>query len=131
MRFHPIGIWNEPKTLRFYAPSNREYPNYSVVDLHGTGETIEAECGRLADVMQRLGHERIDLLKIDVEGSWGPILDDMIASGVRPTQLCVEFDSPTSTRKMLRMIRKLEAAGYRVEWFERENFLFSRPEYRA
>jgi FkbM family methyltransferase len=124
VRFHPVGIWNEPKSLRFFAPSNRQHVNYSVVDLHGTGDYIESACERLPDVMRRLGHSELKLLKLDVEGSWRPILDDMIDTGIRPKQLCVEFDSPTSTRKILSMVQKLEHVGYTVVWFERENFLF-------
>jgi FkbM family methyltransferase len=124
--FHPIGVWNEEKTLRFFSPGNTAHANFSVVDLHGTGEFVEAKCERLSWIMQRLGHEEIDLLKLDVEGSWGPILEDMIDSKIFPGQLCVEFDSPTSTRKILSMIRLLARAGYQVAWFNRENFLFVR-----
>ena len=124
MKFHPIGIPNETTTLRFFAPSNRGYANYSVVDLHGTAEAYAAKCERRCEVVLGLGHRQIDLLKIDIEGAWQPVLEDMIESGVRPRQLCIEFDSPTSVGKMVRMIGKLREVGYRIQWFKRENFLF-------
>jgi FkbM family methyltransferase len=124
VHFHPLGLWNEQKVLRFYAPSNPLYPNYSVVDLHGTAECIEAQCETLEHIMAKFAHRKIALLKLDVEGSWPSILEHLLTSAIRPGQLCVEFDSPTSLAKILRMIRLLKDAGYTVAWFQRENFLF-------
>jgi FkbM family methyltransferase len=126
VHFHPLGVWHKSTRLKFFAPSNRRHANFSVVDLHGTGSYCESQCERLADIMLSLGHTRIDLLKLDVEGSWMPILDDMLTSNVRPQQLCIEFDSPTSLSKMLRAINSLKGANYRVEWYHNENFLLSR-----
>lgn len=41
--------------------------------------------------MKSLGHKRIDLLKINIEGGEYPVIDDLIASRINVGQLVVEF----------------------------------------
>jgi FkbM family methyltransferase len=122
--FYPIGIWNEHKQLKFYAPMNRRSANYSVRDIHGTSEYFVADCRRLINVMTELGHSRIDLLKLDIEGAWYEVLQDIIKEDIQISVLCVEFDSPTSYFKARRMIRELRAIGLEVVHQQRDNFLF-------
>lgn len=124
LTFLPYGVWNEDANLRFYAPANRAYVNHSVVDLHGTGEHFTAVCKRLSTIMAELGHSHVDLLKLDIEGSWREVLSDMLDQGLNVSVLCVEFDSPTSIGRMRSMIRRLADRGYLLVYFERENFVF-------
>ena len=124
LTFEPYGVWSENTTLRFYQPAVAEKVNWSVLDLHATGEYFEAECKTLSTLMTDHGHDHLDLLKLDVEGAWQPILDSMLAENIIPTVLAVEFDSPTSVGKVRRMVGRLEQAGLRLAHFEREDFLF-------
>lgn len=124
MTFMPIGIWNENKTLKFYAPMNRQHVNLSVRDIHGTGEYFEADCRRLRDVMAELGHDHLDLLKLDIEGAWFEVLQDLVKEKVPVSVLCVEFDSPTSLYKSLLTIRELKKIGLQLVDQDRDNFLF-------
>lgn len=122
--FHPIGIWNENEKLRFYAPMNRQHANYSTQDIHGTSEYFVADCKKLTTIMDELGHEHIDLLKLDIEGSWYEVLMHAVNAKIQISVLCVEFDSPTSFLKVTRMIRALNTIGLKLVHRERDNFLF-------
>jgi FkbM family methyltransferase len=122
--FHTWGIWTEDTTLRFFAPADKRKTSHSVLDLNGTGEYFNAECLSLDTIQDRLGHERVDLLKMDIEGAWRPIVEHLAAQNVRIPVLCIEFDSPTSIPKVLRAIRRLEGVGYRLAHYKKENFLF-------
>lgn len=93
-------------------------------DIHGTSKYFLADCRRLADVMREFGHERLDLLKLDIEGSWYEVLEDVITSKIAISVLCVEFDTPTSLFKARRMIRHLRKAGFIPVHREKDNFLF-------
>jgi FkbM family methyltransferase len=127
LHFEPYGVWSENTTLRFYEAAVEEKVNWSVLDLHQTGQYFEAEVRTLGTLMADHGHDRLDLLKLDVEGSWEPILDSMLAEGITPRILAVEFDSPTSVGKVRRMVTRLEAAGLRLAHFEGEDYLFVAP----
>ncbi|MBK7405917.1 MAG: FkbM family methyltransferase [Phycisphaerales bacterium] len=124
LTFHTWGLWTSDTTMRFFAPADKRKTSHSVLDLNGTGEYFNAECLGLDTMKRRLGHDRVDLLKIDIEGAWRPVVEQFAAHGVTIPVLCVEFDSPTSVLKVLRAIRALGRAGYHLAHYQKENFLF-------
>lgn len=126
LTFLPIGVWNENATLEFFLPADG-IVNLSVKNVHLTSESVKAECKTLATIMASLGHDHIDLLKVDVEGAWKEIIDSMVRDDIRPTLFCVEFDSPTSTLKVARTIRALRRIGYALADIDRDNYLFVQP----
>jgi FkbM family methyltransferase len=124
LHFHPLGVWKEDADLRFFAPACAQHVNYSVVDLHGTGDFFVARCRRLSTHMRELGHERIDLLKLDIEGSWREVLTSIIADEIPLSVLCIEFDSPTSLVKIRGALADLRSFGFELVHFNRENYTF-------
>lgn len=80
-------------------------------------EVIEVPCFSLQSIMQKLNHDCIDLLKMDVEGSEYEILQEIISMPHKPTQLLVEFHHrfpEIGMKKTVECIRDLRAVGYRV-----------------
>jgi hypothetical protein len=72
---------------------------------------------RISSVQQILGHARIDLLKMDIEGAEYEVIDDLLAGPVPVRQLLVEFHHrwpEVGIAKTRTAIRKLNAAGYRI-----------------
>lgn len=124
VQFHPWGIFDKDSTIRFYAPLDPTHANWFVDNLHQTDTFFEADCFTMATIMQKLGHNKIDLLKIDIEGSWGQVLDSMLASGITPRILCVEFDSPAPLTRVRRSVRNLQKAGYVLARRDKENCVF-------
>ena len=59
--------------------------------MHGTGTYTEAQVRRIGSLMQEWGHQRIDLLKLSVEGSEYEILGNILAERIPVGVLCVEF----------------------------------------
>src|SRR5205823_6044417 len=84
----------------------------------GDGEAaFRARVCRLSTAMRELEHARIDLLKMDVEGAEYAVIQDMLAGGIRPRQLLVEFHHRfrgVGRRATTRALQALEAAGYRI-----------------
>jgi hypothetical protein len=123
LQFLPIGVWSENTTLEFFMPADGVV-NLSVKNVHLTGVSVKAECKTLKTIMGELGHDRIDLLKVDVEGAWKEIIDSMVADDIRPSLFCVEFDSPTSTLKVIDTIRQLKRIGFELADIDRDNYIF-------
>lgn len=124
LKFMPIGVWNEDTELRFFAPANPAETSHSVFDLQGTGKHFTAECRRLSTIMQDLGHEHIDLLKLDIEGAWRKVIRNIVDERIRISILCVELDSPVTLTRVLRVIRMLGSIGFVLVHFEKDNYLF-------
>jgi FkbM family methyltransferase len=124
--FVPVGLWNENKSMRFFVPANSEHISHSIVNAQGTSEYFEGECRRLSSLMADLGHDRIDLLKLDIEGAEAAVLSDLLASQIRPSILCVEFDQPEIAWRTRNRVKTLLSAGYSLVHIEGWNFTFTR-----
>jgi FkbM family methyltransferase len=113
---HPFGLAEFDGVARFAPPSNPAYVSHSVLPGHA-GDRIELPVKRLETVMKDLGHERLDVLKIDIEGAEYAVLDDLLASGLLPKQLLVEFHhgmGGVALETTETSLDRLRDAGYRV-----------------
>jgi FkbM family methyltransferase len=89
--FHDLGISNFDGTLPFYPPRKAGSTHYSQEAGRGRPQPVLGQVRRLATIVQSLGHDRLDVLKLDVEGSEFEAVPDLLASGVRVEQLLVEI----------------------------------------
>jgi FkbM family methyltransferase len=121
-RFHPWAVTARDGTLRLYPRIRRDGSlsalMYTMLPEDGSvGEAIEVPAMSVGTIARQLGHKRIDLLKMDIEGAEYEVLDNLLESDVKPIQLLVEFHhrfpgiGPERTKEM---IRKLRHAGYRL-----------------
>jgi FkbM family methyltransferase len=113
-RFQPLGLWSEDTTLRFYAPRDPAHVSHSVVNPQGTDTYFTAECRTLRTLVNQCGHDRIDLLKIDIEGAEHRVLRSMLESSIRPVVVCTEIDQPVSLRQLWSTLIRLRRGGYRL-----------------
>lgn len=108
----PVGLWSEDTTLRFFPPKDPSNVSHSIVNLQQTEGGFDAQCRSAASLSKELGHDHIDLLKLNVEGAEYEILDSLRRDGIRPRTLCVVFDQPGPLRRMLAASRALIRDGY-------------------
>jgi FkbM family methyltransferase len=113
--FHDCGISNFDGTLEFYPPRKTGSTHYS--QERRTAGTQPPVCGRvhcLATLMRRMGHRRIDVLKLDVEGSEFEAIPDLIDSRIPVDQLLVEIHYQFRSRSLaagLDLIAQLKTYG--------------------
>jgi hypothetical protein len=96
------------------------------VNLQATTEYFVAKVKPVHQLQAELGDERVDLIKMDVEGAEYRVLDSLLASGPLPAVLCVEFDQPAAVRKTVGAVRRLQRAGYTLNHIEVWNYTFTR-----
>ena len=123
-RFHPVGLWSEDTTLRFFAPRDPTHVSHSVVNLQRTSDYFEAPCRAVPGLMAELGHDRIDLLKLDVEGAEHRVVESVLGAGIRPAVLCLEIDQPVRPRALWRTVRRIRGAGYDLVAVDHWNLTF-------
>lgn len=71
----------------------------------------------LASLLKELGHERLDVLKMDVEGSEYDVIDQVLQQGITIDQILVEYHhqfKSVPTSKTARNVATLRRHGYRV-----------------
>jgi FkbM family methyltransferase len=126
--FVPVGLWHEPGELTFYAPDDPGSVSYSALNLQRTSEHFVAKVQPLAGIMRELGHDRIDLLKVDIEGAESKVLPHLIDHGPHPAVVCFEYDQPQSVWRLQGLLRRFRQAGYELVRQERWNFTLARHE---
>ena len=93
--FYPVGLSAKDERTNFYLPVNTEYVSGSAV-WHKTvdkNRMIEVEMKRLQTIMQELGHKKIDILKMDIEGSEFEVMNEVMETAdefVPFTMCCME-----------------------------------------
>jgi FkbM family methyltransferase len=97
---------------------------------HSLPATLPVTCRRLPSIAAELGHQRIALLKMDVEGSEYAILDDLLQSDLQVRQILVEFHHrfPELNFAMTKQaVRELRSRGYKLihlsPWCEEMTFI--------
>jgi FkbM family methyltransferase len=126
LTFHPVGLAHFDGQARFSLP-RADFISYSMDEQTGSGEPadptlsadiVTADVQRLGTIMKRLGHESIDILKMDIEGAEYSALTDILDSDVRPNQILVEFHYQHADRdavqRTLQTVEALHRAGYRA-----------------
>jgi FkbM family methyltransferase len=135
LTFAPVGLWIENGARRFYVDRNTEnVRNLSILNIFHTDTFVECECKTLEAIMKDNGHERIHLLKLDIEGAALSVLEDMLEGSLRPLQITGELEMPRLTygahlsdiagflKRKYRFLKNLEKAGYRILTYGKAEF---------
>lgn len=112
--YFPYGLSDKDEKKVFYKPSSGQ--DYSEYFASWTGsEQLEMQVYRLQTLMDRFGLEKLDLLKMDIEGSEFMALPDLLAATPEIDQFCIETHArifPDSVERMRKIKRMMNAAGY-------------------
>jgi FkbM family methyltransferase len=88
--FHPYGIAGYDGVAEFALPLSHGV-SFTLLPDVPSKRTAHGEVYRLATIFEKLGHKRIDLLKLDIEGAEYEVIPQVIAAADRIDQLLVEF----------------------------------------
>lgn len=120
--FHSWAAAGEDGVLRLYP---RVRANGTLSDTMFTlvpeelskDKVIEVPAYTIASLMHQLGHDHIDLLKMDIEGAEYDVIDGLLKTSCRPRQILIEFHhrhAGIDKEQTTRAINGLEAAGYKI-----------------
>lgn len=118
IKFVPVGLWDEKKTLKFYDPEKENYSSHSAILFTDSKKFIEAPVNRLSNLMKELDHQHIDLLKIEIEGAEYKVIDTIIEDKLNVKAILVEFDEVYNTTdksfhfRIKKSCDRLRKAGY-------------------
>ncbi len=105
--FRPFGLSDRDGDEVFYAPDS---PTGISLLAYGTDVAGTFPVRSVRSLMDELGHEHVDLLKLCTEGFENRIVASLLRDGVRPAVLCVEF--ARNNRSSGGAYRALVDAGY-------------------
>ena len=104
--FFDVGLWDCQDQLKFYATRNNDCASHSLLSIQRTEKYIKVDVKRLSQIMHENNHQKIDLLKIDIEGAEYKVIGSILEDRLDIKILCVEFDefiNPLNSEYMSRI----------------------------
>jgi len=121
------GLWDKKTKLKFYKQNNETYVSQSLIEGMFGDKYDEVEVDILKNLMEENNHEKIDILKLDIEGAEIKVLNTMLDNNIFPTYICVEFDlylkKKDKNNETQTVIKRLEK-NYKVIANENGNITF-------
>lgn len=119
--FLPYGIYNLDGVVNFYLPLNPNHVSCTISNIQNYDQNenkfVEVPVKTFSTIVAELGHKKIDILKLDIEGSEYEVLDQILNSPIEIGQILIEFHHrfPTIHKsKTKEAIKKLNTSGYKL-----------------
>jgi len=117
--FYEYGIAKKTGPVRFNLPKNDNYVSGSIIDhdVVSIENSVIVPMKSFKDLSDSLGHKKIDLLKMDIEGSEYDVMEDILSSNIEINQMAIEFherffrEGKKKTKKILSMMKR---KGYEI-----------------
>lgn len=129
LMFYPVGIAAQTATYEFSLPQDPDEGSFSVP--RPGSETTRFECWNLQTIMEKHGHDSIDLLKMDIEGFEYDIIDQVLEKSIPVRQICVEFHPWLKPGRTWPTIWRLRKTGYQIIHKHRGDHTFLKSERSA
>jgi FkbM family methyltransferase len=131
LHFTDVGIASYDGDMTFFPPRRERSSHYAPIQRYRSihdGQAVEAKVKTLNSLMHSFGHERVDVLKLDIEGGEYDVLQNIMEANVPVGQLLVEFHHSYATVPFARTvdtIRDLRDCGFEVFHISRRTYEFS------
>lgn len=120
--FHAWALSGKDATLRMFRRTNKKGKKSAMMwtiseQAAASDNAIEVKAYSVGTAMTELGLEKLDILKLDIEGAEYPVLETLAGLDMRPGQILVEFHhrfpsiGKAKTESALAELRRI---GYRV-----------------
>lgn len=125
---HEYGISNYDGTAPFHPPANPRFVSHSILPQQVHSEdSLEVPVRRIGTMMLELGHDHIDILKMDIEGAEYAVIHDVLGSQLEVRQILVEFHDrfpSVGWDRTAETVAALFRSGYRLFNIEEDNYSF-------
>jgi len=115
-RFYAYALASEDGTEDFYLPINESNVSGSLIQRSALKEAgISVIKKKLKTIIKELGHEKIDILKMDIEGAEFEVIHDIICDGIEFGQLCIEVHDrffENGDKRLKDLMKELHGRGY-------------------
>ena len=119
--FYPFGLADQDGGITFIEPQEPGIHSLKISDSdNGSAAGLKTHLlpvHRLSTIVKKLGHERIDLLKMDIEGAEYEVIEDIINSSIPISQILIEFHhrfESIGIGRTRQAISSLNSAGFSI-----------------
>lgn len=116
-QYFKYGLAAQNGFINLFPPKNPNHVSHSVISKDKSSTPIKARVKDLLTIMQNFGHHKINILKMDIEGSEYEVIDYITKNNIEIDQLLIEFHhrfTGISVNKTRETIQKLNSIGYKI-----------------
>lgn len=123
------AVWTDDAEIDFFPPSDVKHVSYSATNRqHTTSDPIRVPARTIPSIASEFGHERVDLLKLDIEGAEYPVLESLQLRTLGVRVLCVEYHDDLGLRRLSAAVNSVVNQGYRIVAVNRSDVTFIRKD---
>jgi FkbM family methyltransferase len=115
---HPYGLAAKSGKLDLFLPEQDNYVSGSIMsDMITSHKKVSVDVLDLSSIMKMLGHGKIDLLKMDIEGAEYEVIQNIIENQLDIKQILIEFHhrfKNIGIEKTKTAIASLNKVGYKI-----------------
>ena len=112
--FLAVAVSPEDGPLKMYEGEDPSVDYHSAANLYGTKPVAEFPGRTIPSLMEEYGDERVDLLKLDVEGLEYEVLRDLDLAELGVRVFCAELHHTASARDAHDLLDDLADQGFRL-----------------
>lgn len=90
IEFKKFGVAGSNKTFEFYPPRDPSHVSYSKENIQQTSDPITFKCYTIKTIMDILGDDELEILKLDIEGTEYEVLESLAIDKVFPKVIIME-----------------------------------------
>lgn len=117
----PYGLYNFDGNVEFLLPEDDDNVSCTIGNIRDYQSDkinkVSVPVLKFESIISKIGSNKIDLLKLDIEGSEYDVIDEILNSNIKIDQICIEFHHRFSgiSKKMTKSaIKKLRIKGYKL-----------------
>lgn len=125
----PYALCGKNEELSFALPAAEGWTSGSTEELLEDGRQLKTEIkvqGKtLKTILEEHGIEKIDLLKMDIEGSEFDVLDNILSDGIPVEQMTIDLHHhimKNNTHLVKNLIDKLHKSGYQICYVDKMHY---------
>ena len=116
--YYDFGIAAFDGEANFFSPQNPGNVSFSMEkNTFVSSDSVKVKVLRLKTILNFLGHEKIDILKMDIEGAEYDVITDIVKSDIKIGQLLIEFHHrliSNGIKKTKQSIQELNDGDYKI-----------------
>jgi FkbM family methyltransferase len=105
--FHPIAVWLYDGDVEMFVAASPQNMALSVVNLQNTRRSVTVPCRTIETIRRELGHKRIDLVKLTVDGGEYELVPTLDLEGWRTRVLILALHHNEDAGTALELISDL------------------------
>lgn len=91
LSFYPYAIYDKDQEVKFFLPKLDESVSYSITNIQNTRKFIKVDAKKMKSLMNILKHDKVDFLKLDIEGAEFEVLENIIEDQLDIKTIYVEY----------------------------------------